>query len=187
MRPGLREAKRLDRRLEVLGTGDADTSRGGIVEDGREGRGGPEDLRRDGDQPLCLCPTSRSVVFVLPFHRGRLSMAGESTGCGVFRAVGVGDGAVRVVLGMLDCLDFRLDDSCGSPETRRPVDVRAVEPTELPRRLEDPNGAVDLFAGVIMTDDAGELPGVSTRLPVAGLSIVTTVEMESRRCCVLKS
>jgi hypothetical protein len=190
VRPGLRKPRRLDIRLADLavgGTGDVDGSRGGIVDEGRVPREGAVCLRNEGVQGLYLCPTSRSLVFVLVFHRGRLSNAGESAGCAGcagFRAAGVGDGAVSVVLGvalgLLGFLPVRLEASCGSPETRRPVDVRAAEPTELPRRL-------DLLAGVMTTDDAGELPGVSARLPVAGLSIVRTVEMESRICCDLKS
>lgn len=33
-----------------------------------------------------------------------------------------------------------------------------------------------------MTEDAGELPGVSMALPVAGLSIVMMLDIESRSC-----
>lgn len=57
---------------------------------------------------------------------------------------------------------------------------RVELPTELSRRLEPPRGVLYPFPRT--TDDAGELPGVSTALPVAGLSIVMILEMESRKC-----
>lgn len=80
---------------------------------------------------------------------------------------------------------------CGTPENRRliEIDERAVAlPTELSRRLELPRGVeAPLYPLPLRTtDDAGELPGVSMALPVAGLSIVMMLEMESRNCCPLR-
>jgi hypothetical protein len=66
VRPGLREARRLDTRLTGLpvpGAGDADISRRvglGTVDDGRVMRLGRDELRSDGDRFLCMCPTSKS-------------------------------------------------------------------------------------------------------------------------------
>lgn len=60
---------------------------------------------------------------------------------------------------------------------------RAVAlPTELSRRLEPPMGVeARLYPlPVMMTDDAGELPGVSMALLVTGLSTVRMLEIESR-------
>ena len=71
----------------------------------------------------------------------------------------------------------------GRPESRRTlakVERVAVLPTELSRRLELPMGVDVPF--VRITDDAGELPGVSMALPVAGLSMVIMLEIESRSC-----
>jgi hypothetical protein len=85
---------------------------------------------------------------------------------------------------MEDLRPVKVADACGIPENRRTLDmVERVEalPTELSRRLEPPNGVFHPLPP-IMTDDAGELPGVSITLPVAGLSMVTMLEMESRNC-----
>lgn len=61
--------------------------------------------------------------------------------------------------------------------------VAAELPTELPRLLAA-LGVETLFMPLpdMMTEDAGELPGVSTALPVAGLSIVIMLDIESRNC-----
>lgn len=85
---------------------------------------------------------------------------------------------------MEDLRPVKVAAACGIPENRRALDmVERVEalPTELSRRLEPPKGVFHPFPP-IMTDDAGELLGVSITLPVAGLSIVTILEMESRDC-----
>ena len=93
--------------------------------------------------------------------------------------------AVKEGLGMADFFPVRVAVAWGIPEKRRTLDMvfRAAELTELPRRLDPPRGVVDPFmAGVMTTDEAGELPGESMPLPVAGLSVVTMVEIESRMC-----
>lgn len=209
-RPGLRDASRLERRLVVLGalgTGDADTSRpiglrngtvdAGRVDGGRCMRVGREDLRLDvGLTGRKLCPVSSPLTFVLPFHLGRL-LAGGGCGRDAFRVAGVGvvagvptDGDDSPGLGIDD--DFRLlrfELACGMPECRRTLDmvVRAADPTELPR-LEPPIGVDAPFRPLpdTITDEAGELPGVSATLPVAGLSMVTMLEIESRSCWFLE-
>jgi hypothetical protein len=97
-----------------------------------------------------------------------------------------GDGAASAGFGMDDFLLVRVVVAWGNPEYLRTLDtvVRATEPTELPRLLELPKEAAEPLplAGVMTTDDGGELPGVSMTLPVVGLSIVTMVEIESRKC-----
>jgi hypothetical protein len=69
------------------------------------------------------------------------------------------------------------------------ADLAAVLPTELSRLLEVPILGVDAprmpFPDIIMTEDAGELPGVSAVLPVAGLSTVIMLDTESRNCWLL--
>lgn len=130
------------------------------------------------------------------FHRGRLF-----NGDGVGRnddlrdaGVGVGaaemgcfagDGAVSVGFGIADFLPPVVAEGVGwgTPEKRRTLDmvVLAALPTELPRRLEVPVGVFAAFPEST-TDEAGELPGVSAMLVVAGLSIVMILEMESRNC-----
>lgn len=132
-------------------------------------------------------------MFVLEFHRGRLSKedagrdgALRAAGVGVFATEdGAGDGATS--FGMADFFAVRVVGGCASPEYLRTLERvdRAAELTELPRRLELPRGVVAplrAFPGVMTTDEAGELPGVSTTLPVAGLSMVTIVDIESRSC-----
>ena len=54
--------------------------------------------------------------------------------------------------------------------------------TELSRRPELPMGVEARLHPLpaMTTDDAGELPGVSMALPVAGLSTVRMLEIESR-------
>ena len=88
-------------------------------------------------------------------------------------------------------LVFNDELGCGRPEYRFcflvvVVATRDVVLVELPRRLEAPKDGVDrlaLLPPVKTTEDAGELPGVSTTLPVKGLSAVTMLEIESRSCC----
>jgi hypothetical protein len=135
------------------------------------------------------------LVLVLVVHRGRL-FSGEGGGGRreTFRVAGVGVMAVSFLLGDvaenvgLGMADFRAEAACGSPEYRRTLDivVRVAElPTELPRLLEGFSGVVEPlrpFPGVMITDEAGELPGVSTTLLARGLSIVTMVDIESRKC-----
>lgn len=203
-RPGLRDMSRLEARLVVLrafGAGDADASRlnvlrNGMVDDGRGGgwRGvgvGSDDLRLDGGlRGLKLCPVSSPLVFVLMFHLGRL-LAGDSCGRDPFRVAGVGVVAATFPGGegspVLRVEDFRLERfelACGMPEDRRTLDmvVRVADPTELPRLLELPSGVDEPFRVPpdTMTDEAGELPGVTATLPAVGLSIVTMLEIESR-------
>ena len=95
------------------------------------------------------------------------------------------DGDASTALGIEDFLPLRFELAWGIPENRRTLDmvVRVADPTELPRLLEFPTG-VDAplrpAPGGSTTDEAGELPGVSTALPVAGLSIVIILEIESR-------
>lgn len=96
---------------------------------------------------------------------------------------GVGD-ASPAGTGIDDFRPVIVAVGCGRPENRRTLDmVERVEalPTELSRRLEPPIGVFHPLP-LMITDDAGELPGVSITLPVAGLSIVTILEMESRNC-----
>ena len=112
----------------------------------------------------------------------RAEEARRDAGVGVY--VGLGDGAVMDGgLGMADFLLVAERVGCGSPEIRRTLDRvdRAALPTELPRRLDEPSGVVEWPERI--TDEAGELPGVSDTLLVAGLSMVTILEMESRSCC----
>lgn len=141
-------------------------------------------------------------MLVLELQRGRL-FSGEGVGrSDVLRPAGVGvaetfgfagDGAVTVGLGIADFLPavvvvvvVVVVAGWGMPENRRVLDmvVRAVLPTELPRRLDVPIGVLDPLAALPerTTDEAGELPGVSATLLVAGLSNVTMLEMESRKC-----
>ena len=132
-------------------------------------------------------------MLVLPFHRGRL-FNGDGVGRNdVLRDAGVGvvddcigdDVVTEGGLGIADFLPVAEGVGCGRPENRRTLDmvVRAALPTELPRRLDvPPIGVVDPLRER-MTDEAGELLGVSGTLLVAGLSIVTILEMESRSCC----
>lgn len=201
MRSGLRFVSRLETRLierAVIGAGETDMSRRngpiGMVDEGREVRPGAEALRGVG-LGLYTWPTYKSFVLVLLVQRGRLGM-GDGAGLTGLRAAGVGvaapirlgDGAVSVGLGRADFLLVSAAVACGMPEYRRILDivVRAAELTELPRRLDVPIGVAEPLrglAGVITTDDAGELPGVSATLPVRGLSIVMILEIESRRCC----
>lgn len=98
-----------------------------------------------------------------------------------------GEGCVlRPVLGIDD---LRPVSGCGIPECLHDLEkvFLAVElPTELPRLLEVPKGVDEPFkapAELMITDEAGELPGVSTALAVTGLSIEIILEMESRSCC----
>lgn len=155
-RPGLRE-NLLEKRLTDLvvgGAGDAEKSRrkgldDGTVDEGREVRGGAEDLRNGfAEEGLEWKPTSKSLVLVLMFHRGRLF-----NGDGVGRnddlrdaGVGVGaaetgcfagDGAISVGFGIADFLLPVVAEGvgCGTPEKRRTLDmvVLAALPTELPR------------------------------------------------------
>ena len=136
-------------------------------------------------------------MLVLELHRGRLFSGGvgrsdvlRPAGVGVVETFGfVGDGAVTVGLGIADFLLVAVVEvvvAWGIPEIRRVLDivVRAVLPTELPRRLDVPIGVLDPLAALPerTTDEAGELPGVSATLLVAGLSNVTMLEMESRKC-----
>lgn len=96
------------------------------------------------------------------------------------------DPATEGGLGIADFLLVAEGVGCGRPENRRTLDmvVRAALPTELPRRLDvPPIGVVDPLPER-MTDDAGELPGVSGTLLVAGLSNVMILERESRSCWV---
>ncbi|OOF98912.1 hypothetical protein ASPCADRAFT_127499 [Aspergillus carbonarius ITEM 5010] len=200
-RTGLRDASRLDTRLKdraVIGPGDIDMSRRngpmGTVDAGRL-----EGLRTGDGLGLLVY---KSLVLVLVVHRGRLVRVdgvwtGGRTadlrvaGVGVTAPARLGDGAGSVVVVALGSADFLLVSvaaACGMPEYRRIFDivVRAAELTELPRRLDVPMGVADPLrglAGVMTTDEAGELPGVSATLPVRGLSIVTMLEIESRRCC----
>lgn len=135
------------------------------------------------------------------FQRGRL-FNGDGVGrSDVLREAGVGvaatfgcfaGGAASVGLGIAVFLPAVVEGAvgCGRPDIRRTLDmvVRAALPTELPRRLDEPIGVVDPMAAFpeSTTEDAGELPGVvSGILLVAGLSIVTILEMESRSCWVL--
>ena len=138
-------------------------------------------------------------MLVLELHRGRL-FSGEGVGrSDVLRPAGVGvagtvgfagDGAVTMGLGIAEFLLVAVVEvvvvGWGMPEIRRVLDivVRAVLPTELPRRLDVPIGVLDPLAALPerTTDEAGELPGVSATLLVAGLSNVTMLEMESRKC-----
>lgn len=131
-------------------------------------------------------------MLVLLVQRGRL-FKGDGVGrsdclrdAGVGVAATLGWGAASEGLGMAVFLPAVVGAGCGRPDIRRTLDmvVRATLPTELPRRLEEPIGVVALPEST--TDDAGELPGVvSGMLFVAGLSMVTMLEMESRNCCVL--
>lgn len=202
-RDGLRDARRLDTRLTdraLIGAGDTDISRRygvmGSVEEGRDVRPWADDLRNGVWRELDLY-LSKSLVLVLVVHRGLLANAGGRAGVrGTgLRAAGVGVAATCFVgevtpsdaLGIADFFAVKVDVTCGNPEYRRTFDmvVRATELTELPRRLELLTGVVDrfnAFAGVMMTDEAGELPGVSGTLPVSGLSMVRILEIESRRC-----
>ena len=131
-------------------------------------------------------------MLVLRFHLGRL---GIGDGCGtrdIRLPEGVGVTAKLVFPGVGDVSpdglgidDLRPVTGCGTPENRRTLGMadRAVElPTELSRRLEPRGVELPLYPlpPLRTTDDAGELPGVSIALPVAGLSIVTMLEMESR-------
>lgn len=140
-------------------------------------------------------------MLVLELHRGRL-FSGEGVGrnddlrpagVGVAERLGfAGDGAVTVGLGIADFLPTAVVvvvvvvAGWGMPENRRVLDmvVRAVLPTELPRRLDVPIGVLEPLAALPdrTTDEAGELPGVSATLLVAGLSSVTMLETESRKC-----
>ena len=73
---------------------------------------------------------------------------------------------------------------CGRLENLRALDMfeRVVLlPAELSRRLDPPKGVLYVLPPM-MTDDAGELPGVSIALPAAGLSTVTILDTESRSC-----
>lgn len=165
------------------------------------------------ERGLKLCPTSRSFVFALLFQRGlldvgagagrrdtRVAGVGVVVGTLLWLAVVVGDGIEDTdARGIDDFRTLKFDDDddvgCGSPDNRRAfvlvvVVDRAVLPTELPRRLELPTfGVVEEPRTVplppMMTEDAGELPGVAMALPVAGLSIVMILEMESRSCWLL--
>lgn len=136
---------------------------------------------------------SRSFVLVLPFHLGRLDTVEACEERDILREAGVGVTAEPVLdgvgdpspcgLGIDDFRPVRGAATCVKPEYRRTLDMvdRVVElPTELSRRLEPPNGV--LYPLPRITEDAGELPGVSMALPVAGLSIVMILEMESRKC-----
>lgn len=132
---------------------------------------------------------------MLPFQRGRLFSGDDDdvvvfgyrelrreAGVGVF--IGLGEGAVTEGgLGIPDFLLAAVGVGCGRPEKRRTLDMvdRAALPTELPRRLDEPSGVLEWADRI--TDEAGELPGVSDTLFVAGLSMVTMLEMESRSCC----
>ena len=96
MTAGLRVASRLTTRLVdrvALGTGDMELSRrkglgSGMVDDDLGVRVGRDLRLLLGLTGLKLCPTTRSLVFVLPFHLGLLGGAG----CGRvdFRVAGVG-------------------------------------------------------------------------------------------------
>lgn len=152
---------------------------------------------------LKLWPTSRSFVLALLFHRGRAGAEAVDVLLVVetrrLRAAGDGvvavplpappvvvEGAVglRTALGIDDFLRPVLL-SCGFDDKRRTLNVdRAVLATELPRRLDPPGfGVVAPRPGLLrITDDAGELPGVAMALVFAGLSVVTMVQVESRRC-----
>lgn len=195
-RTGLRDedASRLVKRLvgrPVAGAGEAARSRrNGTVDDGRGVCPGMDDFRYElgvvALRGLKLCPVSRDTVLVLAFHLGRL---GTVDGCGTrdTREAGVGVTANPVGLGMDVFRPVKLAAAGGRPEVRRALDTveRLVAlPTELSRRLEPPRGVdAPLYPlPLSTTDDAGELPGVSTALPVAGLSMVMMLEIESRRC-----
>jgi hypothetical protein len=147
---------------------------------------------------LKLWPTSRPLVLALPFHGGRLSTTRlfEADIREEARGVGVGDGDVvlnRGVEGDRRCpglVDARLNDDllgvgpsgCGKPEYRFIFDPVARD-TVLPDALLRLLGIFGIpLPPDMTTDDAGELSGVSIALRLAGLSIVTILDIESRNC-----
>lgn len=133
---------------------------------------------------LKLCPVSIPDVLVDAFHRGRLDSV--EFGRGIRFPVGVVerslDGVLRVdrrePRGLLD----PWPEGVGRDEFLRPggLDWLPI--------LED---LCALAAGVdlvrpkvdIITEDGGELPGVSLPLPIVDLSIDSILETESRSCC----
>ena len=74
------------------------------------------------------------------------------------------------------------------PDNRRELAMteRDVLPTELPLLLDPPFPALGVRSPpvypVMITDDAGELPGVPKWLVFAGLSVVMILDIESRNC-----
>lgn len=130
-------------------------------------------------------PTTKSIVLALEFHRGLL-LTGVAAGlCG--RLAGVGVAVDRRIPGegeavLVECADERDDfRGCGTPEYRLLVVGRGAV---LPRFLLEDIPGVDGsgLPPVMTTDEAGELPGVSTALPVADLSVVMMLEIESLSC-----
>ena len=144
---------------------------------------------------LYLWPTSKLLVFVLPFHRGRVGIGdgdwrdfGTRTAETVVDAEdGVKDGVVDLAedgvlpnccegRGRDNLLPFNAADICGIPEYRFTFDMVLLVAlvTELVRLLDVPFDEILWKGGAMASDnDDGELPGVSPpTLPVAGLSAV---------------
>jgi hypothetical protein len=159
--------------------------RKGTVDDGRPYNAGAELFLEVPGVVVLRYPELewRSFKLVLAFQRGRFGMVDGCGICEVLRPAGVGvTGAVG--LGIDDLRPVMVAVTCGKPDSRRTFDMveRVVAlPTELSRRLELPMGVLYPLP-LMTTDEAGELPGVSIALPVAGLSIVMILEMESRNC-----
>lgn len=129
-------------------------------------------------------PISISLVLVLVFHRGRLSL-GVLEGRGS-RPVGVAE----LCRGGIGDGEARLKDRGGCPALKF-----LLAPAALLLPLER---IFPFLAGVVgsslllkfdmITEDAGELPGVSLfKLPMVDRSFETILEIESLSCWFLRS
>lgn len=131
-------------------------------------------------------PSGSAFVFTDEFQRGLAGSVADRLALGMRLPVGVaefplavGDGNPNddirelVFRGIADPIatfgvTMRCADGCGSCETRR---ILLLRMGVFGSRFED-----------IMTEDAGEDPGVSIALPAVDLSLDNNVETESRSC-----
>lgn len=145
---------------------------------------------------LKLWPMIVSLVFTLEFHLGLPFGFVFIVGRGSRFPVGVaepclGDGDARPVgAAIIDIRDVRPFRGTLPEPTEGMLELRARPGWGRLLLLLDRNlpffrgvaGSNSLLIPVITTDEAGELPGVSLRLPIVDRSFETILEMESRSC-----